>query len=108
MAGWQATPTRGAAMKPYSVDLRQRVLADCDAGTRTEEVAATCRGCSGARTCLTVITPRPNRHSCSVRLSRVSQQEITTHCRVLKAETPSLRRSRLLLCDLTARVIRQG
>lgn len=31
-----------------------------------------------------------------------------TNCPVLKAETPSLRRSRLLLCDLTARVIRQG
>jgi arginyl-tRNA synthetase len=27
---------------------------------------------------------------------------------VLKAETPARRRSRLLLCDLTARVIRQG
>ena len=27
-------------MKPYSMDLRQRVLADCDAGTRTEDVAA--------------------------------------------------------------------
>ncbi len=27
---------------------------------------------------------------------------------VLKAETPALRESRLLLCDLTARVIRQG
>jgi arginyl-tRNA synthetase len=31
-----------------------------------------------------------------------------TNCPVLKAETPSLRKSRLLLCDLTARVIRQG
>ncbi len=31
-----------------------------------------------------------------------------THCPVLKAETPELRQSRLLLCDLTARVIRQG
>jgi arginyl-tRNA synthetase len=30
------------------------------------------------------------------------------HCPVLKAETPELRESRLLLCDLTARVIRQG
>jgi arginyl-tRNA synthetase len=30
------------------------------------------------------------------------------HCPVLKAETPELRRSRLLLCDLTARVIQQG
>lgn len=30
------------------------------------------------------------------------------HCPVLKAETPALRQSRLLLCDLTARVIRQG
>jgi arginyl-tRNA synthetase len=30
------------------------------------------------------------------------------HCRVLDAPTPDLRRSRLLLCDLTARVIRQG
>jgi arginyl-tRNA synthetase len=29
-------------------------------------------------------------------------------CPVLKAETPALRQSRLLLCDLTARVIRQG
>jgi len=29
-------------------------------------------------------------------------------CPVLKAPTPSLRQSRLLLCDLTARVIRQG
>ena len=27
-------------------------------------------------------------------------------CQVLKAETPELRQSRLLLCDLTARVIR--
>ena len=30
------------------------------------------------------------------------------NCPVLKAETPSLRQSRLLLCDLTARVIAQG
>jgi arginyl-tRNA synthetase len=30
------------------------------------------------------------------------------NCNVLKAETPELRRSRLLLCDLTARVIQQG
>ncbi len=30
------------------------------------------------------------------------------NCPVLKAETPELRRSRLLLCDLTARVIQQG
>jgi arginyl-tRNA synthetase len=29
-------------------------------------------------------------------------------CHVLKAETPALRQSRLLLCDLTARVIQQG
>jgi arginyl-tRNA synthetase len=29
-------------------------------------------------------------------------------CRVLKADTPPLRQSRLLLCDLTARVIQQG
>jgi arginyl-tRNA synthetase len=29
-------------------------------------------------------------------------------CPVLKAETPELRRSRLVLCDLTARVIQQG
>jgi len=28
-------------------------------------------------------------------------------CPVLKAETPELRRSRLLLCDLTARVLKQ-
>jgi transposase len=27
-------------MKPYSMDLRQRVLADCDQGLATEEVAA--------------------------------------------------------------------
>ena len=27
-------------MKPYSMDLRERVLADCDAGMGTEEVAA--------------------------------------------------------------------
>jgi transposase len=27
-------------MKPYSMDLRQRVLADCDAGVATEAVAA--------------------------------------------------------------------
>jgi arginyl-tRNA synthetase len=31
-----------------------------------------------------------------------------TNCRVLNAETPELRRSRLLLCDLTARVIQEG
>jgi arginyl-tRNA synthetase len=30
------------------------------------------------------------------------------NCPVLKAETPALRQSRLLLCDLTARVIQQG
>src|SRR5262249_6866438 len=30
-----------------------------------------------------------------------------TNCPVLKAETPELRASRLLLCDLTARVIQQ-
>jgi arginyl-tRNA synthetase len=30
------------------------------------------------------------------------------HCPVLKAPTPELRRSRLLLCDLTARIIQQG
>jgi arginyl-tRNA synthetase len=30
------------------------------------------------------------------------------HCPVLKAETPALRDSRLLLCDLTARVIQRG
>jgi arginyl-tRNA synthetase len=30
------------------------------------------------------------------------------NCPVLKAETPVLRNSRLLLCDLTARVLRQG
>jgi arginyl-tRNA synthetase len=30
------------------------------------------------------------------------------HCHVLNAETPELRRSRLLLCDLTARVIQQA
>ena len=30
------------------------------------------------------------------------------NCPVLKAETPSLRQSRLLMCDLTARVIAQG
>ncbi len=30
------------------------------------------------------------------------------NCPVLKAETPELRRSRLLLCDLTARVIQKG
>ncbi len=29
-------------------------------------------------------------------------------CHVLKADTPELRTSRLLLCDLTARVIKQG
>jgi arginyl-tRNA synthetase len=29
-------------------------------------------------------------------------------CQVLKAETPELRRSRLLLCDLTGRVLQQG
>ncbi len=31
-----------------------------------------------------------------------------TNCPVLKAPTPELRRSRLLLCDLTARVIQRG
>ncbi|HZT80532.1 MAG TPA: arginine--tRNA ligase, partial [Gemmataceae bacterium] len=31
-----------------------------------------------------------------------------TNCRVLQAETPQLRQSRLLLCDLTARVIQRG
>jgi arginyl-tRNA synthetase len=31
-----------------------------------------------------------------------------THCPVLKAETPALRQGRLLMCDLTARVIRRG
>jgi arginyl-tRNA synthetase len=31
-----------------------------------------------------------------------------SQCSVLKAETPELRRSRLLLCDLTARVIQRG
>jgi arginyl-tRNA synthetase len=31
-----------------------------------------------------------------------------TNCPVLKAATPELRQSRLLLCDLTARVIQQG
>ncbi|MGE0606745.1 MAG: arginine--tRNA ligase [Pirellulales bacterium] len=30
------------------------------------------------------------------------------HCPVLKAETPALRDSRLLLCDLNARVLKQG
>ena len=30
------------------------------------------------------------------------------NCPVLKAETPELRQSRLLLCDLTARVIQKG
>jgi arginyl-tRNA synthetase len=30
------------------------------------------------------------------------------NCPVLRAETDELRRSRLLLCDLTARTIRQG
>jgi arginyl-tRNA synthetase len=30
------------------------------------------------------------------------------NCRVLQAETPGLRRERLLLCDVTARVIRRG
>ena len=30
------------------------------------------------------------------------------HCPVLRAETPDLRQSRLALCDLTARTIRQG
>jgi arginyl-tRNA synthetase len=30
------------------------------------------------------------------------------HCSVLKAETPELRRSRLLLCDLTAQVLQKG
>jgi arginyl-tRNA synthetase len=30
------------------------------------------------------------------------------HCHVLRAETPELRASRLTLCDLTARTIRQG
>ena len=30
------------------------------------------------------------------------------NCPVLKAETPALRQSRLLLCDLTARVIQRG
>jgi len=30
------------------------------------------------------------------------------NCPVLKAETPALRRSRLLLCDLTARVLQRG
>ncbi len=30
------------------------------------------------------------------------------NCPVLKAETPELRQSRLLLCDLTARVIQRG
>ncbi len=30
------------------------------------------------------------------------------NCPVLKAPTPELRQGRLLLCDLTARVIRQG
>jgi len=30
------------------------------------------------------------------------------NCPVLKAETPPLQQSRLLLCDLTARVIQRG
>jgi arginyl-tRNA synthetase len=30
------------------------------------------------------------------------------NCPVLKAETPALRQSRLLLCDLTARAIQKG
>jgi arginyl-tRNA synthetase len=30
------------------------------------------------------------------------------NCPVIKAETPELRDSRLLLCDLTARVIQRG
>ncbi len=30
------------------------------------------------------------------------------NCPVLKAETPALRQSRLMLCDLTARVIQRG
>jgi transposase len=34
------TTTPGAAVKPYSSDLRQRVLADCDAGMPTGDVAA--------------------------------------------------------------------
>jgi transposase len=32
-------------MEPYSMDLRERVLAACDAGQRTSEVAATFRVC---------------------------------------------------------------
>src|SRR5581483_5597839 len=34
----RASP-RGDAMKPYSLDLRQRVLADCDRGLNTRVVA---------------------------------------------------------------------
>ncbi len=33
-------------MEPYSMDLRERVLAACDAGKRTAEVAATFRVCA--------------------------------------------------------------
>jgi arginyl-tRNA synthetase len=40
-------------------------------------------------------------------LSRV-YTTFNTQCKVLKAETPELRHSRLLLCDLTARTIRLG
>jgi transposase len=35
----EAHPRQGAAMKPYSEDLRLRILADCDAGMKTKPVA---------------------------------------------------------------------
>src|SRR4051794_30463834 len=35
----EAQPRQGAAMKPYSEDLRRRVLPDCDAGMKARPAA---------------------------------------------------------------------
>jgi arginyl-tRNA synthetase len=52
---------------------------------------------------------RPN-HLTSYLYDQLAQSYSTFYeaCPVLKADTPEIRASRLLLCDLTARVLKQG
>src|SRR5438270_876036 len=44
-------PTWGTAMRAYSIDLRERVLIDCDEGMPTKQVAAKYRACPACGRC---------------------------------------------------------
>src|SRR5262245_25537534 len=88
----ESPPRQGAAMKPYSEDLRLRVLCDCDAGMKTKAVAdkydvsqSWVRRLKQRRREAGEVAPREQRHG---PLPSWEQQQYAEPLRAAYAQTP--------------------